>query len=244
MREWKKLKLVTDGMIKRRKKRYYEKECSKLQAHGAHTVPYKALKSLSVAERPPSFDPSKLKPELSESELVEDLAGYFGRISEEFTPLDRASLPHTYDRPVVPLTQDYIRERLIQMNKPKLSVSIDPLSNLVNIHADIFSGPLTFIINAVRNGAAWPSLWAEEEVSIIPKSSNVTDYSGCRNISCTSVFSKLCESFMLEDLADEVTLRGPQFGGMKGSGPPHLLIELLTNMMEQLDDNRAAVTTI
>ena len=122
--------------------------------------------------------------------------------------------------------------------------SIDPLSNLVNIHADIFSGPLTFIINAVRNGAAWPSLWAEEEVSIIPKSSNVTDYSGCRNISCTSVFSKLCESFMLEDLADEVTLRGPQFGGMKGSGPPHLLIELLTNMMEQLDDNRAAVTTI
>ena len=135
-------------------------------------------------------------------------------------------------------------ERLTQMNKLKLAVSIDPLSRFVNVHANLFAPILTSVINRIRKGHAWPKMWSKEEVTIIPKTNSVTDYSGCRNICCTSFFSKLCESSLLENLTAEISLRGPQFGGMKGSGPPHLLVEMMTSTLEQLDDNRAAVSTI
>lgn len=49
---------------------------------------------------------------------------------------------------------------------------------------------------------------------------------------------------MMDWLLEEVTLRGPQYRGLKGLGPPHLLIYLVTRTMEQLDDNRAAVNMI
>ena len=130
------------------------------------------------------------------------------------------------------------------MKKPKSAVDIDPLSRVVNLHAHLFAPALTNIINRVRCGEPWPKSWSEEEVSIIPKNANATNYSGCRNISCTSIFSKLCESFLLEDLVAKVKLRGPQFDGMKGSAPTPLLVEMMTSMMEQLDDNRAAISSI
>ena len=243
-KEWHDLKKITDMMIKRRKQEYYKKECEKLKQKGAHQMPYKALKALSLAERPPSFDPSKIKPHLTDQQLADDLAEYFAGISAELPSLNTSAIPKTYDRPILDLTVEQVTEKLTQLKKPKSSVTIDPLSRFVNAHAALFAPTLTHIINGVRNGQEWPSIWSQEEVSIIPKGQNVTDYSGCRNISCTSIFSKLCETFLLEDLTAEVTLTGPQFGGIKGSGPPQLLAELMTSSLEQLDDNRAAVTTV
>ena len=58
LRNWKEMKALTNGMIKSRKKTYYLKEAEKLSQEGAHQVPYKALKHLAVAERPPPFSAS------------------------------------------------------------------------------------------------------------------------------------------------------------------------------------------
>ena len=49
-RNWKE----TNTMIRNRKKKFYDREADKLSQHGAHLVPYKALKHLAVAERPPT----------------------------------------------------------------------------------------------------------------------------------------------------------------------------------------------
>ena len=242
--EWRELKAITNNMIKTRKKAYYAKECEKLKTEGAHNVPYKALKSLSLAERPPPFDPRKIKPHLNEGELLEDMATYFASISEEFAPLDRNQIPSTFDRPPLQVSPQQVLDRLVEMNKPKTSISIDPLSRFVACHADLYAPMIAHVINAILKGGPWPTRWSEEEVSIIPKAQSVDSYDGCRNISCTSIFSKLAETFMLDCLMEEVTLQGPQYGGLKGSGPPHLLAELLTKTMEQLDDNRAAVNLI
>ena len=46
---------------------------------------------------------------------------------------------------------------------------------------------------------------------------------------------------MLDWILEEVEQEDSQFGGFKGSGTDHLLAELITTTMEQLDDNRAAV---
>ena len=66
----------------------------------------------------------------------------------------------------------------------------------------------------------------------------------CRNISCTSIFSKLLEAFMLDDIQSEVTLEENQYGGQKGCGTEHLLAEMVTETTSALDDNCAADSII
>ena len=112
------------------------------------------------------------------------------------------------------------------------------------MHAALFACPLARIINNIRAGGSWPKLWAEEEVSVIPKGANANSYASCRNISCISIFSKLTESYMLDDLNNEVSLSTSQYGAQKGSGPPRMLVDLMTKSLEQLDDNQAAVSVI
>ena len=126
---------MTDGMIKKRKQAYYKRACEKLKQSGAHNVPYKALKSLAVAERPPLLDPANIIPHFSKQELVNDLADFFGGISNEFQAFEPQRIPEMYDRPITPLAENDVAQRLIGMKKPRSSVTIDPLSRFVNVHA-------------------------------------------------------------------------------------------------------------
>ena len=137
-----------------------------------------------------------------------------------------------------------ITDRLTHMKKPKTEVSIDIPGRFVNKIADVISPALTLIVNAVRMGGKWPKLWSQEEVTILPKTSSPASYDECRNVSCTSLFSKLCESFMLEMIHEEIQPEPHQFGGRRGVGPDHLLSELITNIMETLDDNRSCASLI
>lgn len=124
--------------------------------------------------------------------------------------------------------------------KPSSSVRIDPLNRFLVKHSDKLAQALTPIINAVCSGAGRPKIWKEEEGTIIPKKASPTSLDECRNISCTSIFSKLCESYLLDRLTAEITLDPGQFGGLKGVETEHLLVEMITDQMECLDDNWAA----
>ena len=44
---------------------------------------------------------------------------------------------------------------------------------------------------------------------------------------------------MMDDLMAKVTLEGNQYGGLRGSGTDHLLAEMVTTTMSNLDDNHA-----
>ena len=83
-----------------------------------------------------------------------------------------------------------------------------------------------------------------EEVSVIPKTAMPETLDDCRNISCTSVFSKLAESFMIDHLLEEIGPAESQFGAFKGTGSVHLLAELITDSMACLDDNRAVSSIV
>ena len=48
------------------------------------------------------------------------------------------------------------------------------------------------------------------------------------------------ESFVLEWLASEVTIRTNQYGGIKGSGAEHFLLQLWQQVLENVEDPRAA----
>ena len=62
-----------------------------------------------------------------------------------------------------------------------------------------------------------------------------------RNISCTPLFSKCLESFLLQGLKERVKLSRNQFGGTKGVGVDHFLIDTWNDIMCGPGDPRACV---
>ena len=124
-------------------------------------------------------------------------------------------------------------------------MSIDLPGQIVGAIGRAIAPVLTPIINGIRiNGDPWPGLWKEEEVSVLPKSTNPDSLDGCRGISCTSILAKLTETYMIDMLREEVTVSDTQFGGLPGSGTDHMLCELTTRLMEDMDDGRGVATVM
>ena len=59
-----------------------------------------------------------------------------------------------------------------------------------------------------------------------------------------AAFSKLLESFILDDLKSETTLSTNQYGGIKGTGADHFLIGTWQAILEPLEDQRAATSVL
>ena len=110
--------------------------------------------------------------------------------------------------------------------------------------ADILAIPLEYIYSCVYSDLSLPDLWKLETVHVIPKNSAPADISQLRNLSCTPLFSKLLESFVLEDLKKQTTLSKDQYGGIKGIGANHFLIGTWQAILEGLEDTRAAANIL
>ena len=74
---------------------------------------------------------------------------------------------------------------------------------------------------------------------MIPKKNNPESLSDLRNISCTMLVSKMYESFVLDWLKAEVNLRTNQYGGVRGAGTDHILVEMWQHILTDLEDYRA-----
>ena len=240
--KWRKLKKVTDSMVRSARKKYYQKEVEKLRQPGM--LPFKVIKGMKDKERPPAWTLSDVFPEDEQNTVREKAATFFNRISSEFEPLQEGDIPRTFDRQVRILSVTEICETLQSMKKPKSHVSIDlPQAVLSRCYESIASA-IAPVVNLTRTGGWWPRIWKAEEVSVIPKSSNPDSLDQTRNISCTSILSKLAETFLLERLNQEIKLPENQFGGKKGVGTDHLLSELTTDIMRGLDDGLSCATVM
>ena len=65
-----------------------------------------------------------------------------------------------------------------------------------------------------------------------------------RNLSCTPLFSKVLESFVLQKLKNEVSLSGRQFGGIKGCSTDHFLLETWDAVITALEDGSSAANLL
>ena len=117
----------------------------------------------------------------------------------------------------------------------------DILPQLVNRVADFIACPLASIYNAITVQESWPAAWKVEAVTPIPKKPVPESPNDTRNISCTRLFSKVYESFVLSWLTRNCELRPNQYGGVKGCGTEHFLLQLWQDILEGLDDSRAGV---
>lgn len=116
----------------------------------------------------------------------------------------------------------------------------DVFPSILAVVAPLLATPLADIYNTVSNTLTWPELWKTEYVTVIPKTAHPSTLNDVRNISCTMMFSKIYESFLLGWISEQVGIRANQYGGMKGCGTEHFLLELWQQILSDLEDPRAA----
>ena len=229
-------------LISQKKNEYFLKLKKKaLDARNSKAYFY-AVQMLGGNEAPKVWELKVLFPDKNDKEIAETLAGYFNKISNEFEPL-AACTPDSYEKKSPP-EMFQIAARLKSFKKPTSRVRGDIPASLVNQVADILAIPLHYIYGEVYSKLQWPSLWKAETVSVIPKNAAPSEMSQLRNLSCTPLFSKVLESFILEDLKSMTKLSADQYGGIKGVGANHFLIGTWQDILENLEDQRAATSIL
>lgn len=185
-------------MIRTRKKKYYDAEVEKLKAKGSDRIHYKILKNITDTERSPLW---KVK---SMGKTDNKLSRFYNSISQEFPPLKREEIPHTYDR-VVPLVNcDEVEARIRNIKKPSSAVRIDPLTHFLTTHAGKFAEGITPIINLIIQSGSWPAVWKEEDGTIIPKCSNPNNTGPDAKYKLYLNLFKVCESYLVNWLLEEI----------------------------------------
>ena len=156
-------------------------------------------KPLQSVDKIPNFDVKEMySAGCSDLEAANECADFFSAISDEFVLLDLSRIPSTYSLRLPRIEFADIAFRLRTMRKPRSMVPGDIFPQLVSNYSTALALPLETIYNAVTTELHWPCVWKREFVTVIPKGPNPEGLGQCRNISCTNLFSKVLESFMLE----------------------------------------------
>ena len=237
---WKAMMKKVRKLVKKRAGNYWQHQKKTLLSSDAGRTFFKNVKAYNCKERPPQFDVRNMFPDDDDQAISEKLADHFNGISLEFDGLDQSSIPTTYSSQVRLLSEAEVEQRLRKFRKPKSMVKHDIFPSLVNAAAPYLAGPLTHIYNSISTTETWPMLWKQEFVTPIPKKALPSSLNDLRNISCTALFSKVYESFVLGWLTEQVGMRSNQMGGMRGAGTEHYLVELYQLILESLEDPRAA----
>ena len=85
-----------------------------------------------------------------------------------------------------------------------------------------------------------------ETQTAIPKGdpAAANDLDQLRNLSCTNALSKILESYVLEKLQKETTIKANQYGGIKGSGTCHFLVSCWDFILKNLEYPDSAVSLL
>ena len=236
---WKTLKKQCQDLYNQRAANYMEEQKKVLTAPDASRAFFKNVRAYQSKEKPPQFDVRDLYVGKSDDEVAASLADHFNAISSEFDGLNADTMPVTDPGYLPYLSIIDVANRLKKFRKPKSRVKGDIFPCLINRCAPLLATPLTHIYNAISISHEWPSLWKVEYVTPIPKKGTPASENDLRNISCTQLFSKIYESFVLEWLTGQVHLRNNQYGGVKGRSSEMLLVDLWQKILENIEDSRA-----
>lgn len=210
---WKKEKKRIDDIIKKRKRSYMDTQRDNLLGPDAARCFFKNFKNFASFERPKQFDVRELLPGKTDQEAAESLAEYFNLVSQEFEPLSPDQIPCTKSRKPPKLELYEVAARIKKFRKPHSMVPGDVFPSLMTQLSDFFAVPLTSIFNEIMKTFIWPVCWKREFVTVIPKKSSPECLRDLRNISCTMLSSKIYESYVLDWIKKEVTLKTTSMEG-------------------------------
>ena len=185
---------------------------------------------------------------LSPKEQVEEVARSFAEVSQQYSPIDIQEL-HTFlpaEQP--PQLQVHEVWQKIQYLKKTKSTLAGDLPEKLRKEASIFlAEPLTDIYNACLTQGAYPDSWKMETVTPVPKKTTklklLTDI---RKIACTSDYSKLFEKFLKDWILEDISgnLSPTQYGGQKGMGTEHVIVNLVDRVLKLLDNSTTSPAVI
>ena len=209
---------------KKKKKDFYEYFKAKAITNVDPSLYYRAVKGLQDKQKKEEFNVMSLRPGRTTEEVREELADFFSEISARFPPVHEIRVAQP-DPNFVPVTSAQVEARLKECKKRRSMAEGDLFPDMLNGLAGPLSQPLSIVYNSCLEHHVWPSDWKRETVTAIPKTSDPDDFNGLRNISCTPLFSKVFEHFVLKQIQEEVSPKRNQFGGIKGTGTSHYLLE-------------------
>ena len=233
---WCRLRDRIEAMIETSKENFVAREA---EAGTNNRSYFAAVKALSTCASVQPWDIMQLFPGMTPTEAGNEAAQYFTQISDQFDPLRPPTTKPMMSRQ--PISEEEVAKLLAQAKKPNSSVPGDVLPRLMKVHHQAFTIPTTIIFNAVFRESEWPSAWKTETTVIIPKTSNPSSLSECRNISCTAFLSKVLETVLLGDLRRELREDPTQYGGLKGTSVDHLLVDLYDEALSSMDQGRPAI---
>ena len=240
-RVWRKKEKKVQQVILEAKRLYIERVKKRIIEEGNTKCYFQAVKILSSFEAPTKWKIQSMLPGKTDLEIAEEAAEFFNSISRTFEPLDPLIGPIKDQSHLCPELHE-VAQRLRYMKKPKSTVADDIDPRLITKFSDLIAVPVHMVFYKSFQTQEWPQLWASETVSLIPKNNNPEDFSELRNISCTPLFSKCLEGFVLAELKKKIKLSDFQYGGKKGVGVDHFLIDTWDSVMSGLEDPRACMT--
>ena len=215
---------------------------------GDRTSCYKALRKLGA--RPgentdSSFEIlSHVTNNLSPAESVELIADHFGKISNEYEPINLHNFPPNIksslsspDTSQVPSLSDFdIYKKLCAAKKPNSTVPGDVPKKIMKEFSCEFSSPIKIIFNSILSTLEYPRQWVIEYQTPIPKVKPPNSEDDLRNIAKTAFLSKVFESFLADWLLPitEPFIDPCQYG-LKGASISHYLVKLLQFIHDYLD---------
>ena len=238
--EWKEMEREVRKDINDNRVRHLEKVKKKILDGGTARGYYSTIKMLHDTEPKAKWSPNEIFPGESDQLVAEKCADFFNAISSEFNQIDCPN-PDDLTQKLPPPEVYQIAGRLRCMKKKRSRIPGDIDPKVVNYCADGLAVGLHKIFAAAFETCEWPGSWKDEMVTIIPKGASPSSLSETRNISCTPLFSKLMESFLLERLRKDVKLSSTQFGGVKGLRVDHFLVETWDEVLRAVDKGGLAV---
>lgn len=241
-RRWRRLKVEAQTILDEAKEEFLAVFEKRSVQDGTSRAFFKAVSKLKHREAPAEWDIRKMFPGEPEIEIAEKVATFFNSISAEYEPVVP---PRSVETQMFRNIEPYeISARLKSMKKPKGLLRGDINPKLNEKFCDVLAFPLAQIFGLVSRTGEWPKSWKEEIVTIIPKNSCPSEMGELRNLSCTPLYSKLLESFVLGELQKEISLSRTQFGGIKNCGVDHFLVQTWDKIITNLEDGRAATNLV
>ena len=238
---WKKLKALTNRLIKERRENFNAQTREKFLAQTTSKTFHKCVKTFLASEQGVPWTPNSMYQGKTDSEVADELARYFNNISAEYDPLRREDIPQTYARELPTLTESEVEARLLKAKKTTSRVPGDIFASLYGECSSLLAQPVTAIFNSITRNKDWADLWKVKYITVIPKGPSPTEASECRNISCTNFLSKVYEGFVLQWAREEVVPKENQYGGEKQCSTSHFLIDVWDFIVDSLEDRRSAV---
>ena len=245
-----KLKIKYDMKLKKAGTKYIEKNVTSLMNDNPGKA-YSTLKKMGAQPGDCSDEGSfslqnHLEANLTTEQCTEEIANHFSRISQEFPPLNIATLPpHVQNKLNQPtnlsdipqITVDAVREKIKMSKKSKSVVPGDLPKKLIQECASDISIPVSKIFQNILTSCEWPKQWRVEYGVPLQKVPNPATEDQLRIISLTSYLSKVGEGFVIDWLMKYVgdKIDWGQYGGLKGNSITHYLIELTNFILYNQD---------